>query len=204
MRSSTGRHCEAARHQGREPAVSAALACDARSLADRLVGRAFPAMVLASFRSSWSSVDLGRLASESALVLYLYPGGDGACGGEDTSRMDGVQHRAFRAHQRELRALRFQAIGISSQSTRSQNRSAFADRVDHKLLSDPELLLARELGLPTFTVNGARWYERLTLVVAEGSIRKVFFPVGSPARNPDQAIAWIRLQGSGASGGDAG
>jgi len=158
-------------------------------------------MVLDSFRSS---VDLGELASVLALVLYLYPGSDGACGGEDTSRMDGVQHRAFRAHERELRALEFHAIGISSQSKRAQQRSAFANRVEHRLLSDPELLLARELGSPTFTVNGAQCYERLTLVVTEGSIRKVFFPVRVPARNSAQAMAWICLQGSGASGGDAG
>jgi len=72
--------------------VSAALGCDARFLADRLVGRPFPPMVLDSFRSS---VDLGQLANALALILYLYPGSESACGGEDTSRMDGIQHRAF-------------------------------------------------------------------------------------------------------------
>lgn len=162
--------------------------------AERLVGRRIPPVALDSFRCSF---DLCEFACVFAFVLYLYPGvGVSSPDGEDTPRLDNVQHRAFRAHQRELEALEFQAIGVSSQSTHAQQRAVQANRLEHRLLSDPRLLLARELGLPTRTVDGARWYQRLTLIVTGGRIEKAFFPVRDPARSPARAIAWIRVHGS--------
>ena len=119
--------------------------------------------------------------------------------------MDGIQHGAFRANERELAALGFQAIGISSQSCRLQREAIRANRIGHRMLSDPELLLARAFALPTFTVDDASWYRRVTLVVARGQIVKVFFPVREPAHNAAQVIAWICMHGGQqGAGADAG
>jgi peroxiredoxin len=63
------------------------------------------------------------------------------------------------------------------------------------LLSDPELQLARELELPTFELDAARWYQRLTLVASGGRIEKAFFPVSSAAGSVGQVIAWLSVQG---------
>jgi peroxiredoxin len=179
--------------------VSSAVAVgEMRHLSDRLVGQPIPPVVLDSFRSP---VDLGQFARAFSLVVYLYPGSRSSPDGEDTPRMDGVQHRAFRAHERELMALEFHTIGVSSQSTRSQLQCAQANRLGHRLLSDPQLLLARELGLPTFDADGAWWYRRLMLVVTGGRIAHAF-SVRDPARSPAQAIAWTLIhsvrQGAGA------
>lgn len=51
-----------------------------------------------------------------------------------------------------------------------------------------------EFGLPTFGVDGASWYCRLTLVVNDGAIAQVFYPVMSAVRSPAQAVAWMRRQ----------
>jgi hypothetical protein len=59
------------------------------------------------------------------------------------------------------------------------------------VLYDPELRLAAALELPTFEVEGARLYERLTLVARAGVIVKVFYPVFPPDRNADEVIAWL-------------
>jgi len=130
-------------------------------------------------------------------VIYIYPGGRSSPeDGKDTPRLDGVQHRAFRARKGELAGLGATVIGISSQPRSAQLDSLVAGRVPHLLVSDPELLLARELELPTFTADGARWYRRLTLVATGGHIEKAFFPV-SVARSAAQVITWMRLHDAG-------
>jgi peroxiredoxin len=170
------------------------LSNEARDLAGRLVGLAIPPVELSG---AWQSpLELQRFARRHAVVLYLYPGCSGSPeDGEDTALMDAAQHRAFSDHQRDLETRHYIAIGISSQSKESQRKVALTNRVSQKLLCDPELQLAHELGLPTFTRHDARWYQRLTLLASDGRIEKAFFPVPSAARSAAQAIAWITLQG---------
>jgi peroxiredoxin len=114
--------------------------------------------------------------------------------GQDTAGMDAIQHRAFRDRQPEIEAAGYRVIAISSQSEQAQRRVVAENRLTHRLLSDPKLTLARELKLPTFPLDGARWYRRLMLVTSEGHVQKAFFPVSSPARSADQVIAWMTIQ----------
>ena len=62
---------------------------------------------------------------------------------------------------------------------------------DGALLSDPGLLLAQALGLPTFEAAGTTFYRRLTLVARRGRIEKVLHPVFPPDRNAADVIAWL-------------
>lgn len=166
----------------------------ARCLADRLVGVAIPSVVLRSFREDL--LDLGQLAQERPLVIYAYPGvRRSPADGEQTPLMDAAQHRAFFEHRADLAARSYQAVGVSSQSTESQAQSVLAGRLTQRLFSDPGLQLAGELELPTFEVDEAHWYHRLTLVTGGGRIEKAFFPVASSARSAAQVIAWMRVQG---------
>ena len=135
-------------------------------------GRRIPPVVLQE--CCCSPLNLGEFASLFSLVLYVYAGIPGSLDGEDALRMDGIEHRAFRDRGWELSALGFQAIGVSSQSRRAQRQAILANRVGHRLLSDPELLLARELGLPTFQTDEAWWYQRLMLVITGGRVAHAF------------------------------
>ncbi len=108
--------------------------------------------------------------------------------------MDAVQHRAFRDRQPDLEARGYHTIGISSQPENAQRRAVAENRLTHRLPSDPKPTLAHELKLPTFPLDGARWYRRLTLVASSGHIEKVFFPVGRPAHSAAPAIAWMTIQ----------
>jgi peroxiredoxin len=165
---------------------------DETGTADRLVGQRVPSVVLESFQGR--PVHLESAAVR--MVLYFYPGLAGwREDGEDAALLDGVQHRAFRDHQPDFEARGYGAIGVSSQSRQLQGESALAHEVGHLLLSDPELLVAGALGLPTFEADGASWYERLTLVARSGRIEKVFFPVASAARSAAQVIAWMQVRG---------
>jgi peroxiredoxin len=130
------------------------------------------------------------------VVLYFYQGcSDVLEDRVNTDRLDAAQHRAFRDHKPDLDARDYRAIGISSQTSRLQGESALLHDIPHLLLSDPELLVADALELPTFEKDGGPWYERLTLVVGLGRVQKAFFPVANAARSAAQVIAWMQIQG---------
>lgn len=170
----------------------------ARCVVDRLVGLEIPPVVL---EGGWErALDL-RESTWSAAVIYFYPGCGNSAEGEETS-LDFAQHRAFRDHHPDLQARGCCAIGVSSQSQEAQWQVAHANAVTQKMLCDPQLELARELGLPTFTRCEARWYERLVMVVIGGRIEKVFFPVACASRSAAQVIAWMILHGGSGGGGD--
>jgi peroxiredoxin len=163
-------------------------------LAERLVGVAIPSLVLSS-RGEFP-LNLRDFASAFRLLIYLYPGTSSSPqDGQDTARMDAIQHRAFRDRQPELEARGYHTIGISSQSEQAQQRAVAEYRLTQRLLSDPQLTLAREMELPTFPLGGARWYRRLILLASDGRIEKAFFPVSNPAGSADQVIAWMTIQG---------
>ncbi|MDQ2709813.1 MAG: hypothetical protein M3Z25_20270 [Actinomycetota bacterium] len=59
------------------------------------------------------------------------------------------------------------------------------------MLSDTDLALAETLGLLTFRAGGATPFKRLTLVVLDGMIEKVFYPVFPPNEHAQQVLAWL-------------
>jgi peroxiredoxin len=163
-------------------------------MVDRLVGVLIPSVALSAGEEH--PLNVRQFACGFPLVIYLYPG---RCtspeSGENTALMDAAQHRAFRDHQTDMEARGYRAIGIASQSVREQRRAVVDGRLTHRLLSDPTLQLAERLELPTFMADGTRWYRRLTMVVENERIMKVFFPVNSAARSAAQVIAWMTIQG---------
>jgi peroxiredoxin len=179
---------------GNAKLVTSTTAGEMRRVANRLVGVSIPSVVLCA--NGEYSLNLPEFACAYPLVIYIYPGGDASPESRgDTALLDAVQHRAFRDHQSELEARGYRAIGVSSQGAQAQRRAMLEGRLAHRLLSDPQLQLAERLQLPTFTDEGVRRYRRLTLVVHDGYIVKVFFPVSSAGRSAAQAVAWMTIQG---------
>jgi peroxiredoxin len=167
----------------------------ARELVGRLVGLQIPHVVLGSFQGS--PCDLGQFASAFPVVIYFYPGSSSSPeDGNACPMTDAVQNRVFNEHDPEFVAHGYRAIGISSQSAQEQHKSAAANRISLRLLTDPKLQLAQELELPTFIADGARWYQRLTLVAVGGTIAKAFYPVPTPARSAAQVLAWLQVHGA--------
>ncbi|HSZ12573.1 MAG TPA: hypothetical protein VK790_00885 [Solirubrobacteraceae bacterium] len=131
-----------------------------------------------------------------SVVIYFYPSCRNSPGdGEQTALMDDAQHRAFRQHRQAFEARGYIPVGVSSQPRKGQQRAVIVNRLLHTLLSDPDFELADALGLPTYTRDGERFYERLVLVASAGVINKVFFPVSNALRSPAQALAWLTMQG---------
>jgi len=51
---------------------------------------------------------------------------------------------------------------------------------------------APALKLPTFNVDGMTLIRRLTLILRDGVIEKVFYPVFPPDANAPEVVSWLR------------
>jgi peroxiredoxin (alkyl hydroperoxide reductase subunit C) len=60
------------------------------------------------------------------------------------------------------------------------------------VLSDDKLKLTGELNLPTMEVAGLTLIKRLALIIDDGRIRHVFYPVFPPDRNAADVLAWLQ------------
>jgi peroxiredoxin len=83
-------------------------------------------------------------------------------------------------------------FGLSSQSTVYQKEVADRLRLPFPMVSDTGFRLAATLGLPTFEAGGARLYKRLTLVIRDGVIEHVFYPVFPPDQHAQQVLRWLQ------------
>jgi len=99
---------------------------------------------------------------------------------------------SFRDHQLELKEVGAEVYGVSTQGPEAQREAAGRLHLPFPLLSDAELSLARALNLPTFDMEGKTLLKRVTLILQDGVIEKVFYPVFPPDKNAEEVLAWLR------------
>jgi peroxiredoxin len=133
-------------------------------------------------------------------VVYIYPrtgvpGVDPPAGWDQIPGARGCtpQSCAFRDHFGELRRLGVAHLyGLSTQDTAYQREAATRLHLPFTLLSDEKLELANALKLPTFSVAGMTLLKRMALIVDDGRITKVFYPVFPPDKNAAEVLAWLQ------------
>ena len=161
---------------------------------DHLPGMSLPSVSLTS--TSGEPVDLSKLRGRT--VVYCYP----MTGRPDRDLPEGwdeipgargctPQSSGFRHHHGELRALGVRVFGLSSQDTAYQQEASTRLGLQFELLSDEGLSFAKGLNLPTFEADGKIMIKRLTLVVDDGKIEKVFYPVFPPGENAGEVALWL-------------
>jgi len=161
---------------------------------NQLLGLRLPSIALPA--TSGGKVELSSLAGTT--VLYCYP----RTGRPDQEMPKGwneipgargctPQSCAFRDHYDELNTLRAGVFGLSTQNTGYQQEAAQRLHLPFALLSDGELQFVSALRLPTFEVGEMTLIKRLTLIVRDGRIVKVFYPVFPPDQNAQQVINWL-------------
>lgn len=168
---------------------------DPQRLRARLLRRRFPQLGLPPF---WHGLPAQHEVSRYVVYTFHCVGSPSA--GGETEELDAAQHCAFRDLSLEWSAHRIRVLGLSSQRHVEMAGSAIALGVQHELVADPDLLVAEALELPTVTVDGERYYQRLVLIVdaatdESGRIAHVFYPVASPERAAYQALTWAKLHG---------
>jgi peroxiredoxin len=163
---------------------------------DHLTGRRLPDLALPA--TSGGAVNLAKLKGRS--VLYLYPrtgvpGVDLPPGWNEIPGARGCtpQSCGFRDHFAELKQLGVaQVFGLSTQDTAYQQEAASRLQLPFPILSDATLAFTEALKLPTFGVAGMTLLKRMALVIDDGVITKVFYPVFPPDRNAADVVAWIQ------------
>ena len=162
--------------------------------ADGLPGTVLPSVSLPS--TSGEPVDLSALSGTTVVYCYPMTGRPGQPLPRGWDEIPGArgctpQSCAFRDHHAPLRALGARVFGLSTQSTAYQREAAERLHLPFALLSDEELRFARALDLPAFEADGMTLVRRLTLVVEEGRIEKVFYPVFPPDENAERVLGWL-------------
>jgi len=144
-----------------------------------------------------TSVDLSSQAG--LVVVYAYPK-TGIPGIENPPGWDLIpgargctpQSCAFRDLFAELKALGVNRLfGLSTQDSAYQREAVDRLHLPFPILSDEQLSLTGALRLPTFQTSGMTLLKRLTLVIHDGKIEHVFYPVFPPDRNASDVIAWL-------------
>jgi peroxiredoxin len=162
--------------------------------ADHLTGMTLPSVPLPA--TDGSTVDLAALAGRT--VVYCYPR-TGRPDQEVPAAWNAIpgargctpQSCAFRDHHAELAALGARIFGFSTQTTEYQREAAERLHLPFALLSDADLRLTRALRLPTFEFDGETLTTRLTMVIRDGRIEKVFYPVFPSDKNAEEVLAWL-------------
>jgi peroxiredoxin len=144
-----------------------------------------------------ASVNLAELRGH--WVIYVYPmtgrpdiplpdGWDGIPGARGWT----PRSCSFRDHYAELQALHTGVFGSSAQSTEYQREVRDRLHLPFQVLSDSALQLKRKMHLPTFAVAGMELFKRLTLIMHDGRIEKVFYPVFPLDQNADEVSVWLK------------
>jgi len=164
--------------------------------ARHLAGAMLPDLALPA--TEGAPVNLSRLGGRT--VIYIYPrtgvpGADLPAGWDQIPGARGCtpQSCSFRDHFGELTRLGVAHLyGLSTQDTAYQREAAIRLHLPFAVLSDEKLALANALKLPTFIVAGMTLLKRMALVVDDGRITKVFYPVFPPDKNAAEVIAWLQ------------
>ncbi|KQP61353.1 peroxiredoxin [Methylobacterium sp. Leaf108] len=143
-------------------------------------------------------VSLARLAGRTVVYAYPRTGEPGQPNlVADWDAIPGArgctpQTCGFRDHHAELVARGVaQVHGLSTQTSAYQQEVAQRLHLPFTLLADPHRAFAMAIRLPTFEAAGQILLKRLTMVVDDGRVTKVFYPVFPPDRSAAEVLAWL-------------
>jgi peroxiredoxin len=168
---------------------------------DHLTGTRLPPVALPA--TGGASVDLSALPGWSIVYCYPRTGRPDEASPAGWNAIPGArgctpQSCGYRDHYQELRDLGADRVfGLSTQATADQQELVSRLHLPFEVLSDAALELARALKLPTFEVEGMTLIKRLTLVIHDGVVEHVFYPVFPPDTSAPTVIHWLVERKSG-------
>ncbi len=149
--------------------------------AAHLAGMRVPSIALPA--TSGALVDLASLRGRSVIFAYprtsrpgqpqLVPDWDMIPGARGCNR----QACSFRDLSASFAELGARIFGLSTQSKDDQRETAEQMHLPFPLLSEIDLRLATAMRLPTFEVAGLILLKRLTMILHDGIVERVFYPV---------------------------
>jgi peroxiredoxin len=164
--------------------------------ANSLLGRTIPSIILPSTKDSF--LDLSIINKQYG-ILYFFPsmnmpGKSLPSGWNDIPGARGCtpQNISFSTNNTSLEKFDAVLIGISSQPIYELEQLSSLRKFSQTLVSDSKLEFQRKLGLPTFTIENKTMYKRLTLIVKNSKIIKIFYPIFPPDKHVFEILDWLK------------
>jgi peroxiredoxin len=160
--------------------------------AAHLPGTEVPAVALPATDGTY--VDLSDLPGRVVVFAYPRTGTPGDMPGAEWDAIPGArgctpQACSIRDEHDAFVARGVTVLGLSAQTPEEQREAAERLGLPYRLLSDAAGDLARALELPTFDWHGRSLLKRLTLLIEDGRVRDVIYPVFPPDAAAAQALA---------------
>jgi peroxiredoxin len=105
------------------------------------------------------------------------------------------QSCSFRDHFSELSALGASVFGMSTQDTNYQKEMVERLHLPFPVLTDINFEFCDALNMPTFNIAGMRLMKRVTLIVRDGTIESVHYPVFPSNSDPEWVISYLSSAG---------
>ncbi|MFN0217506.1 MAG: peroxiredoxin [Hyphomicrobium sp.] len=157
-----------------------------------IAGTRLPDVALVATRGA--PVNLARFQERAVVFIYPFTGAPGEKNPPRWDKIAGAhgstaQAEGFRDAYGEYQLRDFEVFGVSAQPPKAQ--AAFAKRagLPFQLLSDENFAFAEALGLPRFETGGVAYLSRLTLIVKNSVIYRVFYPVHPPDTHARTVLA---------------
>lgn len=101
------------------------------------------------------------------------------------------QNITITEHSRELEKYNAVPIGISTQRIEELIKISTLMNFSHILASDHNLKFQEKLLIPVFDFNNKTMYKRLTIIVKNSKIVKVFYPIFPPDKHIFEILKWF-------------
>lgn len=158
-----------------------------------LAGLPVPAMALPA--TTGGLIDIRALKGRTALCVYPWTGRPGLPNPPDWDDIPGAhgstpELEGLRDLHPVLAAMGVRIVAVSGQDGDYQRELSGRLGLGFPLLSDARGTLRGALRLPTFETGGVAYLKRLTLLLRDGRIEGVIYPVFPPDRHAAELRAW--------------
>jgi peroxiredoxin len=160
-----------------------------------IAGTRLPDVALAATRGA--DVNLARHQERAVVFVYPMTGTPGVPNPVDWDVIPGAhgstpEAEGFRDAYAEFEVLGYEVFGLSAQSSEAQKEFTLRAGIPYLLLSDETFAFADALKLPRFTSGGRDYLSRLTMIVRNGVIYRVVYPVANPGGHARELLQSLR------------
>lgn len=138
-------------------------------------------------------VNLARYQERAIVFVYPWTGTPGKSNPPKWDKIPGAhgstpEAEGFRDSYGGFQLKGYEIFGISGQSPKEQEAFATRMGLPFQLLSDEDFAFADALDLPRFKAGKTTYLKRLTLVVRDGVIYRVIYPVHPPETHAQELL----------------
>jgi len=160
-----------------------------------LLGMSMPEITLQS--STGHSLNVNKI-DHKFTILYFFPmmwipGKNLPLGWNNIPGARGCTPQSITINEHKDDLLKYDAkpIGVSTQSIDELIQLSSLRNFSQPLISDNNLKFQEALSIPTFSVENKIMYKRLTLIIQQSKIIKVFYPIFPSDKHIFKILEWL-------------